>query len=246
MQNYHPPVDLLKDRVILVTGAGQGLGKTAALAFARHGATVILHGRTIAKLESTYDEIMEQGGMEPAILPLDYNLTNETELQNFAQAIETGLTRLDGIFHGASHFSPLTPLANQGLDTWLTHLRVNIGVPAALTRACFPLLKKSPQASVIFLTETHALEPQAYWGAFAVCKSALTTLNHIWASELGTTPQVRINLCWPGPVASPLRARSHPGESPAHLPAAESLAPHFLYLMGPDSAHLNGERYQCK
>ncbi|MEX2326388.1 MAG: SDR family NAD(P)-dependent oxidoreductase, partial [Pseudomonadales bacterium] len=69
--NYSAPPDLLKDRIILVTGAGDGIGRTAATTFARHGATVILLGRTTSKLEAVYDEIVEAGGPEPGIVPMD-------------------------------------------------------------------------------------------------------------------------------------------------------------------------------
>lgn len=243
--DYQPAPGLLNDRVILVTGAGQGLGRVAALAFARGGATVILHGRNVPKLEAVYDLIDAEGLHQAAILPLDFAKATQAELEGFAQSIQNTLHRLDGIFHGASHFVSPMPMALHDLDKWMQHARVNLAVPAALTKACMPMLTRSGDASVIFLTETHALQPKAYWGPFAVVKSALATLTTILADEFEATRTPRFNLCHPGPVASPMRAKSHPGELSASLPSAETLATRFMYLIGPDSAGISGQLLAC-
>jgi NAD(P)-dependent dehydrogenase (short-subunit alcohol dehydrogenase family) len=245
-ENYVPAADLLADRVVLVTGAAQGLGRAAALAFAKHGATVILHGRDIARLESVYDEIEHSGGKQPAIMPLDFLKTSQPELDGFAQTIHSTFGRLDGIFHSASHFAPPTPLALQDLDVWNQHALVNLSVPAALTKACLPLLARSTHASVVFLTETHAVEPRAFWGAFAATKCALSPLAVIWNQEMGDDAPVRFNVCLPGPVASPMRNKSHPAEAKSLLRTPDDLDRDFLFLMGPDSRHLGGALYCCE
>ena len=243
--HYQPGKSLLAGRVILVTGAGQGLGRAAALAFAAHGASVILHGRNVAKLEAVYDEIEAAGAAQPAMLPLDFLTATQPELDGFAQSIHGTFGRLDGIFHAATHFSPLMALGLQDLDTWQKHLTVNVAVPAALTRACLPLLKRAPDAAVVFLSETHALTPTAYWGAFAAAKSALASMASIWDAEMTATPSLRFRVCVPGPVDSPMRAKSHPGELSSSLPSTDSLAPHFLYLLGPDSKASHQVLYKC-
>lgn len=242
---YVPAPRVLKDRVILVTGAGQGLGKVAALAFAAAGATVLLHGRNIAKLEAVYDEIEAAGGAQPAIMPLDFSKTSQAEIDAFAHAIHKETGRLDGIFHAACAFVSTMPLELQDLTMWQAQLAVNVGVPASLTKACLPMLRRASDASVVFLSETHAFDPKAYWGAFAVTKSALPALVRIWTDE-SEQSTVRVNLCLPSPIASPMRARSHPGESVAGLAPAASLSNHFLYLMGPDSAGIRGKLLNCQ
>jgi NAD(P)-dependent dehydrogenase (short-subunit alcohol dehydrogenase family) len=238
--DYSPAPDVLQERVILVTGAGQGLGRAVALACARHGATVALLGRRQEKLEATYDAIEADGGSEPALVPLDLAAAGSAEYEALAQLLRKDLKRLDGIAHCASHFVPLGPLADQTLETWLTLLRVNLAAPFAITRACLPLLASAPSSSVVFTGETHGAAPAAYWGGFAVSKSALAPLAHIWADERGHAPNPRMNVLIPGPIASPQRARSHPGEDPARLRTVEEAARAFVYLLGPDSAPMTG------
>jgi NAD(P)-dependent dehydrogenase (short-subunit alcohol dehydrogenase family) len=242
--DYRAAPDLLRERVILVTGASRGVGQTAALAYARHGATVILHGRDVPRLEAVYDAIERAGGPQPTILPLDLATAADRDFDNLAQAIEAQLHRLDGILHNASHFTSLGPLENARLTEWLDLVRVNLLAPAALTRACARLLRAAPDASVILTAETHALHPSAYWGGYAVSKSGLLALNTIQAQEWEAFPNLRVNVVVPGKVNSPLRARTHPGETADSRAAPETLMPLYLYLIGPDSRGVSGKVFE--
>jgi NAD(P)-dependent dehydrogenase (short-subunit alcohol dehydrogenase family) len=232
------PVDVeipqasLAHRVVLVTGAGQGLGRAVALACAGAGATVALLGRKSEKLEKVYDAVLASGGPEPAIVPLDLEAAGDREFEALAQLVRRDLGRLDGLVHCASHFTPLGPLHLQSLDQWMTHLRVNLAAPFALTRACLPLLAAAPDGSVIFTSETHALDPTAYWGALAVSKSALAMLAALWADEHERAGKPRFHVVVPGPVATPQRAQSHPGEERSKLRSAETAARVYLYVLG--------------
>lgn len=241
MKDYQASPDLLKDRVILVTGAGQGIGKTAALTFAAHGATVILHGKSTRKLEKVYDEIEAAGHPQPAIFPLDLEKATEADFNAMATGIAEQLGRLDGILHNASRGGRPQPLADQTLDQWLYFLRVNLAAPFALTRACLPLLLAAPDASVISTSETHGHNPAPFWGGFAVSKAGLETMTRIWALELDNHPNLRFNTLIPGPVQSPQRAFTHPAENRAKLPSSADLMPTYLYLMGPDSRGVTGQ-----
>ena len=237
---YEPPADLLAGRVILVTGAGQGLGRAVALACAARGASVALLGRKQEKLEAAYDAIVAAGGAQPALVPLDLAAAGSAEYESLAALVRRDLGRLDGIAHCASHFVPLRPLADETLEGWTEMLRVNLAAPFALTRACLPLLAAAPDPSVIFTGETHGAHPRAYWGGFAVAKSALSTLATIWADELEHLGKPRMNVLIPGPIASPQRLRSHPAEDRSRLRSPESAAASFLYLLGADGRGVSG------
>jgi NAD(P)-dependent dehydrogenase (short-subunit alcohol dehydrogenase family) len=243
---YEATEDCLKDRVILVTGAGSGLGQAAALAYAAHGATVALLGRKEKNLEQTYDAILSSGAPKPAIFPFDLGAADDGGFERLAQSIVYHLKRLDGILHSAAAFYSLTPLELQTLQQWQTLLRVNLVAPHALTRACLPWLKESADASIIFTGETHGHTPGAYWGGFALSKNALEGLTHIWSQELENLPQLRINTLIPGPVRSPFRVKTHPAENLAALPAPGDLMPWYLWLMGPDSRETRGQIIECR
>jgi NAD(P)-dependent dehydrogenase (short-subunit alcohol dehydrogenase family) len=243
--NYQPASDLLENRVILVTGAAHGIGRAAALAFAAHGATVILHGRREAPLNAVYDEIEGAGYPKPALFSLDLMSAGETEFRAMAQAIGDQLGRLDGILHNAAERYRPALLELQSLDHWLRHLRVNLAAAAAITRACAPLLKAAPDASVVMTSETHGHRLKAYWGAFAVSKAGVEALVKIQAQEWELHPQLRINAVIPGPVRSPQRLATHPGEDRRRLPSPADLMPWYLYLMGPDSRGITGKVFDC-
>ncbi|WP_018748907.1 SDR family NAD(P)-dependent oxidoreductase [Chitiniphilus shinanonensis] len=240
-KTYQAKADELKDRVILVTGAGQGLGEAAALAFARQGATVILLGRNEKKLARIYDAIEAAGGARPAAIPLDLAKASEAELAQMGMLIQREFGRLDGILHAANGFAFLSPLTSQKLDEWVDQFRVNVAAPFAMTRALLPLLEKSPDASVLVLGESHALQPKAYWGGYAVSKAGQRSWVEIAADEWDQLPNLRINLLVPGPIRSPFRTKTHPAESPDTLPATDSIVPSLLYWMGPASKGQSGQ-----
>ncbi len=246
LENYVAPKDLLKDRVVFVTGAGQGLGRVAALAYANHGATVILHGRKVEKLERVYDEIEAIGKAQALIYPLNFENAQDKDFVILARAIEQQLGRLDGILHSAAFLYGLSPLENQTMEQWQAILRINLIAPFALTRACMSLLKAAPDASVIMTSSSHGHSPSAYWGGFTIAKAGIEALVKVQADEWEVIPSLRINAIVPGIVNSPQRARTHPGEVKKSIMQPENLMATYLYLMGPDSRKINGQILFCQ
>ena len=228
MKNYQAPSQHLKDRVVIVTGAGQGIGQTAAIAFAKQGATVILVGRTQAKLEVTYDRIQTQGLPEALIFPMDLNKATEDDFKSMAEGIYQQLGRLDGILHNATDFNNLSPLEIQTAEQFEEMFRVNTIAPFALTKACLPLLERSANASVVFTSNSSSQSPKAYWGSHGISKAATDFMMHMWAQELESHPNIRLNSVVPGALQSPQRKKTHPGEVHAELPTIESAMPLYL------------------
>ena len=245
IRDYKPKPDLLKGRVILVTGATRGIGRVTALTFAAYGATVVLHGRDVSALEKVYDEIQEKGHPEPAAIPLDLERAGTRDIDGLANAIEFRLGRLDGLLHNAAHFDKLSALDFQTAEEWSRTLQVNLVAPFALTQACARLLKASPDASVVFTSETHGHVPAPYWGGYAASKAGLEALMKIQAGEWENLANLRANVIIPGPVDSPLRAKTHPGELAASRRRPEQLMPAYLYLIGPDSRGISGKVFEC-
>lgn len=226
-----PASPALTNRIVLVTGAGQGLGKAIAIAAAAAGATVVLHGRSLKKLERVYDAIVAAGQTEPLLFPLDFSKADDAAFQGMAEAIGTQFGRLDGLVHCAAELGILGPFQQLSLEQWDEVLRVNLGAPAALTRACVGLLKTSGHGRVIFTLADRGLEPKAYWGAYAAAKAGLGALVQVLHDEWENEPALAALGLVPGPVHSPLRVKTHPGAGLMDLPRVESLAPLYLDLL---------------
>jgi NAD(P)-dependent dehydrogenase (short-subunit alcohol dehydrogenase family) len=246
MFEYDAAPDLLKGRNILVTGAGSGLGKAAALAYARHGASVILLGRTESKLSATYDAIVEAGGAEPTLMVLDLQRAGEAEYLELGAILGNEFPALDGLLHSAGVSAPSLPLQYQSMSSWNQLLQVNLTAGFALTKTCLPLLQQAEHASVIFTSSLAGRETRAFWGAYAVSKHGVETMMEIFADELRNTSRIRVNSLNPGPCATALRKVIFPSEDPAPLPKAGQLMPLYLYLMGDDSLQETGKRFSAQ
>ncbi|EGZ44776.1 SDR family oxidoreductase [Neisseria wadsworthii] len=234
--------DKLQNRNILITGASQGIGAQVAKAFAAEGATVILVARHQKKMEKVYDEIVAAGYNEPYAVCFDLMVAEEKEFDNLAKTIAdaTG-NKLDGIVHCASYFYALSPLDFQTVAEWVNQYRINTVAPMGLTRAFLPLLKESPDASVIFVGESHGEKPQAYWGGFGASKAALNYLCKVAADEWERFDNLRANVLVPGAVNSPQRIKTHPGESAVERKEIGDIMPDFVYWASGESRGRTGE-----
>lgn len=161
--NYTPTANCLKDKIILVTGAGDGIGKVAALTYAKFGATVLLLGKTQSKLEAVYDEIEELGLPTPAILPMDLANASFAQMNELANLIQGEFGHLDGVLHNAGILGALTPLEMYDPITFEQVIHVNATAVFMLTQALFPLLQSAQSGSVIF-TSSGVAKVRAFWG----------------------------------------------------------------------------------
>ncbi|HEX6945589.1 MAG TPA: SDR family NAD(P)-dependent oxidoreductase [Casimicrobiaceae bacterium] len=236
-----PAIASLRERVVLITGATGGIGAPLARACAAQGATVVLHARVVRRLEALYDEIVAAGHAEPIILPLDLAKAGTEDFGNVATALGGQLGRLDGIVHTAALLGSLGPMEHQSFDSWLSLLRVNVAAPMGLTRALVPLLDASADASVVFTLDNRGEDPRAYWGGYAVTKAAVSALARELADEWENRPNLRINAIVPGPIHSPLRGKTHPGEDKSVLPAPEALVPLYLHLLAGQTKAESGQ-----
>ncbi len=229
-------------KTYLITGAGGGIGSAIALALGQAGATVILLGRSLPALEKTYDAILAAGGPEPALFPMDFSTAVDDQYDALAGGIRVRLGRLDGIIHAASGYLPPSPLLQQTSAEWLEQFRVNSVAPFLLNQACAPLLRRATDAPVVLISETHGSHPAAFWGGFAVSKAALETYFRIQAAEWRDEPALRVHLVVPGPIRSPQRALSHPGEDKTGLPTPADFARDILTLLERPDPDWRGQR----
>lgn len=239
-QNYQAPADALANKVILVTGAGDGIGREAAITYAKFGATVILLGRTTKKLEAVYDEIVAAGYSEPAIVPLDMKGATERNYQDMSATIIEQFGHLDGLLHNASILGVLSPFAHIDLPTWNDIMQVNVTAQFLMTKALLPALMKASAASVIFTSSGVGRTGRAHWGPYAVSKFATEGMAQILADEYENS-SLRVNVINPGATRTGMRSRAYPAEDASLLKTPADLMPTYLYFMSDESKNSTGE-----
>lgn len=241
MFDYSAPADLLKGRVILITGAGDGIGRACAFSCAAHGATVVLVGKTLSKLEAVYDQIEAAGHPQPAICPLNLETAVQKDYEDLADQLFDTFGKLDGLVHNAALLGPRTLMDSVKTEAWLQLMQVNVNAPFILTKAMMPLLRAAPEASIVFVSSSVGRKGRAYWGPYAVSKFALEGLMQVLADEQDGTSAIRANSVNPGATRTAMRAKAYPAEEPERNPDPEQIMPVFLYLLGPDGRGTNGQ-----
>jgi len=242
--DYSIKAECLKDKIIVVTGAGDGIGRVAAKSFAASGATLVLMGRTLAKLEVVYDEIEAAGHPQPAILPINFESAVEKDYIDMCNVLEETFGRVDGILYNAGDLGERTPISNHSLGAWQRCMQVNATAPFMMTQALLPLLANAPHASILFTSSSVAFKGRAYWGAYAASKAAAENLMQTLADEFEGTCNIRSNSINPSATRTKMRAAAYPAEDPITVKTAEDLMPAYTYLIGDDSLGISGQQFQ--
>lgn len=240
MFDYQASAELLKDRVILITGANRGIGAALARGCAALGARVILQGRDAAALDQVRDEIQASGGQAAETLVLDLEQADAAAYAALAARLQQRHGRLDGLVHNAGLLGPRVLLEETPAPALAQVLQVNVQAGFALTQALLPLLKAADQASVIFTSSSVGRKGRAGWGAYSVSKFATEGLMQVWAEELADAG-IRVNSVNPGGTRTAMRAAAYPDEDPARVPVPEDILPVYLYLLGPASQGTTGQ-----
>jgi NAD(P)-dependent dehydrogenase (short-subunit alcohol dehydrogenase family) len=245
-RTHRPAMGEMRDRVVLVTGAGDGIGRAVALALAAHGATLVLSGKTTRKLEKTYDDIVAAGGIKPSIAPINFEKALAGDYDAIAAGLEKDFGRLDGLLHNAGILGQLSPIEHYDVPTWVRVLHVNVTAAFALTQVCLPLLKKSPDASVVFTSSNVGRRGRALWGAYAVSKFAIESLSQVLAEETRSSGTIRVNCINPGRVRTAMRLQAYPAEDRSALPEPGAIVNPYLFLLGPASRGVSGQSFDAQ
>lgn len=246
LRDWLPPPDLLQNRVILVTGAANGIGKAVVKDMAAYGATTVLLDRDVKGLEQTYDEIVAAGHPQPAIYPMDLQGAAPQDYTRLAATLEQEFKQLDGLVHNAAQLGALVPFANFEHELWFNTLQANLNAPYLMTMACLGLLNASKDASMVFTSDAVGRHGKAYWGAYAVSKAGLEAFMQVLADELEVNTHIRVNSIDPGPVRTALRRTAYPAEMSDTLNAPGDITRPFLYLAGPESRGITGQQFTLK
>jgi NAD(P)-dependent dehydrogenase (short-subunit alcohol dehydrogenase family) len=244
--NYQPAPNLLQGKTIMVTGAGAGIGRTAARCYAAHGATVILVGRTESKLEAVYDEIEAAGHPKPALVEMDFATATEENYSHLAQGLAGEFGHLDGLLHNASLLGERRPIESATYDSWEQVMQVNVNAQFLMTRHLLPMLQAAPSASIVFTSSGVGRTGRAFWGAYAVSKFATEGFMQVLSSELENTSNIRVNCINPGATNTAMRRTAYPAEQPDTNPSPEEIMGVYLYLMGVDSTGVTGVSFNAQ
>lgn len=243
---YEFPADILKDRVILITGASDGIGKALARRCAELGARVVLHGRNQKKLAAVYDEIESiDGAPRPSIAVMDLMTADADAYSSLVESLDKEFGRLDGLVHNASILGKRLPIEQYEPGEWQQVLHVNLTAPFVLSQMLFPLLRASDDPTVVFTTSGVGRIGKAYWGAYSVSKFGTEALSQILAAE-HPDPPLRFNCVNPGPTRTNMRLAAYPAEDRDQLKRPEEILATYVYLLGPDSKYVNGESLDCQ
>ncbi len=239
--NYQFTKGELKDRVILVTGANRGFGRAMTLDLAKAGATVIMLGRDLGSLETTYDEVVDLGYQEPILYPLDLEGASPEHYQQLQGDIFANFGQLDGLIHNAGIIGTLMPIDQYDIKLWYSTMQINVNAPFMLTQALIPALNKSDDARILFLSSSVGREARAYWGAYGVSKFAIEGLSKTLSEELEKT-NIKVNSLDPKRMRTKMRQTAYPAENADNNPLPEEYSPAIVYLMSEASKTLNGEQ----
>jgi NAD(P)-dependent dehydrogenase (short-subunit alcohol dehydrogenase family) len=245
-QHYQAAPDELRGRVIAITGAGDGIGRAVALAAAAHGAELVLIGRSVSKLEAVHAQIAALHKAEASISALDLEKAIARDYDALADALQRRYGRLDGLLHNAGILGVLAPIEHYDVPTWCRVLHVNLTAAFALTQVLLPLLRGSPDASIVFTSSGAGRHANAYWGAYAVSKFGIEALSRILAEELESGGNPRVNAINPGPVRTRMRRQAFPAEDTSRLAVPADIVQPYLWLLGPASRGVNGQSLDCQ
>ena len=235
----------LENKIILITGAGAGIGKEAAITYAKLGATVILLGKTVSKLEAVYDEIIALGLAEPAIIPLDLKGATKQNYIDMSATIANQFGRLDGALLNASILGELTPFTQIHEQIFNDVMKVNVNAQYLLAQALIPTLQLAQNASLIFTSSGVGNQGRAYWGAYSISKFATEGMMQVIADEYENS-NLRTNAINPGATNTGMRNSAYPAEDKNKLATANDIMPLYVYLMSDDSITVNGKTIKAQ
>lgn len=241
--HYQPKRDLLKGRIILVTGASDGIGKEAALTYARHGASLILLGRNEEKLRHVAQQVKDEGQAAQRFI-LDMATCTPEACQQLASEIATTTSHLDGVLHNAGLLGDICPMSEQDPAVWNEVMQVNVNATFYLTQALLPLLLKSDCGSLVFTSSSVGRQGRANWGAYATSKFATEGMMQVLAEEYQN--RLRVNCINPGGTRTSMRASAFPTEDPQKLKTPADIMPLYLWLMGDDSRRKTGMTFDAQ
>ena len=231
---------MLEDKVALVTGASQGLGRALALACAREGARVVINARSEESIRPVAEEV-ESAGAE--VLALAADVSKSSEVERMVGAAVERFGEIDALVNNAGLLGPRVAIAEYPEEEWRRVLDANLTGPFLVARAVIPHMPEG--SSIVNVVSGVSVEGRAEWGAYSVSKFGVEGLTQILASELEGRG-IRVNAVDPGGMRTGMRAAAYPEEDPMTRITPEENTDVFLYLASDDSRGVTGRRFKAQ
>ena len=182
----------MKNKVILITGANKGIGKTLSLEFSKMGVNIVLLGRNEESLDSVYDEIITTTSTKPLIIKCDLSDIDNKSAKQINDEIMGVYGRLDGVIFNAAKLGKMSTIEDYEEDIWKEVFNINLHSAFIISKEILPALKAAPNGRIIFTSSGVAEVGKAFWGAYSASKFAVKGLAEILRDELDTTSNIKV------------------------------------------------------
>ena len=229
----------MKNKVILITGANKGIGKTLSLEFSKMGVNIVLLGRNEESLDSVYDEIITTTSTKPLIIKCDLSDIDNKSAKQINDEIMGVYGRLDGVICNAAKPGKMSTIEDYEEDIWKEVFNINLHSAFIISKEILPALKAAPNGRIIFTSSGVAEVGKAFWGAYSASKFAVKGLAEILRDELDTTSNVKVFNYDPGKTRTSMRALAYPAENPQDLKEPKVLFNDYLWFFSDESQTSN-------
>ncbi len=231
---------MLQGKVVLITGASQGLGRALALAFAREGARVATNSRSEVSIRPVAEEAESLGA---EVLALAADVSRSADVERLVSAATERFGHIDVLVNNAGVLGPRVPIEEYPEDEWRRVIDANLTGPFLVTKAAIPYMPEG--GSIVNVVSGVSVEGRARWGAYSVSKFGVEGLTQILAAELEERG-IRANAVDPGGMRTEMRAAAYPEEDPMTRITPEENTDVFVYLASDESKGITGERFKAQ
>ena len=186
----------LSNKIAIITGAGRGIGRAIAIAFAKEGAKVSLVARTISELEETA-QLIEEYGSTSLVIPTD--VTQPSSVASMVQETVSQYGRVDILVNNAGVPGPIGALQNNKIDDWIKTIQVNVIGPYLCCKSVVPLMTNQGGGKIINLAGAGANNAWANLSAYCTSKAGVVRMTEVLALEL-ENKNIQVNALGPGSI----------------------------------------------
>lgn len=209
-----------KNKVVVITGAGSGMGKAMVKEFFEEGAKVVLLGRTKAKL----DKVIENLGSSENLFSIELDVSNEAAVQKAIQQIEQKWESIDVLINNAGVLDSYAPAHEVSLEEWNQTIAINLTGPFLMSKYAIPVMLKQKKGSILNVSSVSALSAAGGGSAYTASKHGLDGLTKQLCFEYGHQG-IRVNSLLPGATATPMALPESKTEFDPDMDAAIAKVP---------------------